>query len=364
MRHRPTAWLRMATIGVAAASLLVIPTTAQAHPSGHHPARSITWQKSTLEQVYVPPSGEYSYAPSVVQRGDTRWVWTCHNAESRVIRDHVYLEKFVHGRLVEDRSVLQATEGAWDSFHTCDPSVVTGRFRYGGTTYGWAMFYLGNDVDASRHNQIGVAFAKSPEGPWVKYPGPIVPFDVTTQWGVGQPSAVSTNPASGKVTLFYTRGDTSTRAYWRSLDFGDMGKPVIGDAHLVPLSGLHGTDGAADHLNDYDVAYDRARNAFVAVREQHPYPTDNPSWIGATTDVDTISVSGLLSGTGTWRSLNSIGPSLTGLGRNHNAGLVRTATGALPDPRHATVVFTSSCAGSTCDSLYSYDLWQLTGSLR
>lgn len=363
MRHRATKWLRTSAIVAAVAVLLAAPSTAHAAPSGH-PASSITWRANTLRQVYVPPSGEYSYAPSVVERGDTQWVWTCHNSESRVIRDHVFLEKFVRGRLVEDRSVLQATEGAWDSFHTCDPSVVTGRFGYGGETYGWAMFYLGNDLDASAHNQIGVAFAKSPEGPWVKYPDPIVPFAVTTQWGVGQPSAVSTDPASGKVTLFYTRGDTSTRAYWRSLDFGDMAHPVIGDAHLVPITGLRGTTGNADYLNNYDIAYDRGRDAFVAAREQHPYPTDNPWWIGDTTDVDTISASDLLSGTGTWHPLNSIGPSLTGIARNHNAGLVRTATGALPDSQHATVVFTSSCAGPTCDSLYSYDLWQVTGDLR
>jgi hypothetical protein len=61
--------------------------------------------------------------------------------------------------------------------------------------------------------------------------------------------------------------------------------------------------------------------------------------------------------------LGTIDAALTGLARNHNAGLVRTATGRLPDPRSLTVAFTSSCAGTTCDSLYSYHLWQITGGL-
>lgn len=346
------------------AALLVTSSCAVPVASASAPhAMRLSWDRTTLQRVYVPPPGLYSYAPSVIDSGATRWVWTCHNAQSRVIRDHIYLEKFVNGRLVKDESVLQATDGAWDSFHTCDPSVVAGRFGYNGTRYRWAMFYLGNDLDASAHNQVGVAFATSLDGPWVKYPDPIVPFDNPQQWGVGQPSAVSVAPSSGQVTLFYTRGDTSTTAYWRHLDFSDMSAPVIGAAHVVPNSGLTGTDRTPDYLNNYDIAYDRGRNAFVAVREQRPYPTDNPWWIGQSVDVDVISTAGLFTGTGSWHPLNSISPALTGLGRNHNAGLVRTATGALPDEHATTVVFTSSCAGPTCDSLFNYDLWQLTGRL-
>jgi hypothetical protein len=324
---------------------------------------ALSWDLATLRQVYVPPSGEYSYAPSVIEEGNTRWVWTCHNAESRVIRDHIYMEKFVGGRLVEERSVLQATDGAWDSFHTCDPSVVAGHFRYAGAQYRYAMFYLGNDLDASAHNQIGVAFATSPDGPWVKYPLPIVTFDVATQWGVGQPSAVSEVPGSGKVTLFYTQGDTSTRAYWRALDFTDLSTPQIDPAHLITTAGLTGRDGGPDWLNNYDIAYDPLHARYIAVREQHPYPTDNPWWIGQSVQIVSISSADLRVGRGSWQVLASIDPALTGLGRNHNAGLVRTATGRLPGARALTVVFTSSCAGPTCDSLYSYDLWQVTGRL-
>jgi len=350
--------------GLVVHSAVLLLSTLVISPASAHSGRmaTISWDAASQTEIYVPPAGEYSYAPSVIDVGSTRYVWTCHNAQSRVIRDHIYLEKFEHGRLVSDESVLQATAGSWDSFHTCDPSVVKGKFRYNGARYRWAMFYLGNDLDASAHNQIGVAFATSPDGPWVKHPTPIVGFDSSAQWGVGQPSAISTG--AGAVTLFYTQGDTSTRAYWRALDFSDPNAPAIGPARLVPIAGLAGTDGSADYLNNYDIAFDRARQSFVAVREQHPYPTDNPWWIGSSVDVDMISAAGLFSGKGSWHSLNTITPTMTGLGRNHNAGLLRTAAGTLPIAKSATVVFTSSCAGPTCDSLFNYDLWEITGRIH
>jgi hypothetical protein len=76
--------------------------------------------------------------------------------------------------------VLRHSEpGCWDSFHVCDPSIVAGAFRYNGRRYSWALFYLGNDVDASRHNQVGVAFANDPAGPWTRMARPIITHDYT-----------------------------------------------------------------------------------------------------------------------------------------------------------------------------------------
>jgi hypothetical protein len=313
----------------------------------------------SLHEIYNPPAGYYGYAPSVIRQGDSEYVWTCHNDAHRVIRDHIYFTKLVDGRVVEDRSVLHGTGTGWDSFHNCDPSVVAGNFHYGGVRYRYAMLYLGNDVDASRHNQVGVAFARSLEGPWVKYPDPLVPFANTSQWGAGQPSAVSLDRGSGRVLLFYTQGDTATRAFRRVLDLGDMDHPVIGPAVPVSTSGLTSRTGGSDWLNNYDVAYDAERRRFLAVREQHPYPTDNPSWIGASVQVASIDARDIWRGGGAWTVEGTIDPALTGLPRNHNAGLVRTDRGLLPAGDAPSVVFTDSCSGPTCDSLFDYDLWQI-----
>lgn len=73
---------------------------------------------------------------------------------------------------------------AWDSFHICDPSVVAGRFQHGSVIYRYAMFYLGNDVDASRNNQIGLALTASLDGPWVRYAPPIVSDVTKGVWGI------------------------------------------------------------------------------------------------------------------------------------------------------------------------------------
>ncbi len=311
--------------------------------------------------VYDAPAGIYAYGPSVIDEGSTRWMWTCHNQDPRVIRDHVYYTKFVGGSIVTDRSVLQASAAGWDSFHTCDPSVVAGSFRYGGHRYGYAMFYLGNDLDASAHNQVGVAFADSLDGPWRKLPDPVVRFDNVAQWGVGQPSVLTLAPGTGRVELFYTQGDTSTRAFHRSVDLSNVDAMVVGEPTELTTAGLTGTDGGADWLNNYDLAYEPRSRRFVVVREQHPYPPegDNPWWIGRAVQIASIDAQTLLRGEGTWRVEGVISPERTGFARNHNAGLVRTKNGWLPRPDRTTVVFTDSCAGPTCDSLYEYDLWQL-----
>ncbi|WP_157987452.1 glycoside hydrolase family protein [Jiangella endophytica] len=356
------------------ALLAPLGTAAAEDDANARPARDrVTWDPASLAAVYEPEPGFYSYAPSVVRDGDTEWIWSCHNDRSRVIEDHIYLTKRVDGVVTETRSVLQASASpAWDSFHTCDPSVVAGRFHYGGVRYSYAMFYLGNDVDASAHNQVGVAFATDPDGPWVKYLEPIVTSERIDQWGAGQPSAVSLSGASGRVLLTYTRGDTSTRAYASVVDLSVVERLRVSPPVLLPTDGLTGADGAPDYLNGFDIALDRTGRNVVAVREQHPYPTDNPWWIGPSVQVARLSLTNVLSGTGTWEPLGDIDRELTGFSRNHNAGLARTWHGRLADPGTVEVVFTSSCSSlptiddpdwsqATCDSLYSYDLWSITG---
>ncbi|MFC7405791.1 hypothetical protein [Georgenia alba] len=355
-----------ATIAVAAS---LTATTAPAATA------EVVLDRTTLSEVYDPPPGFYTYAPSVVRDGDTEWIWTCHNDEADAIKDHIYMTKVVDGVVVESRSVLQASPApAWDSFHVCDPSVISGSFRLDGERYGYAMFYLGNDLDASAHNQIGVAFAKAPEGPWVKYPDPLVTFDRQDQWGVGQPSAVALAPGSGRVMLFYTRGDTSTRAYQRVLDLGDMRTPEVGPPTLLTTDGLVGTDGGPDWLNGYDVALDRDRGRVYTVREQHPYPELNPWWIGEAVQLASMPMANVLSGGGEWSVEADVDQQVTGHPRNHNAGLVRTWHGYLPARERIEIVFTDSCESlptvedpdwsqATCDSLFEYDLWSITGTV-
>lgn len=224
MSHQnPRSWLKTTTL-VLAVGILLIGTPLAASwasdgPEERRPPAIGPWDTFSVSEVYAPEDGFYTYAPSVVRDGNTDWIWTCHNDTFRVVKDHIYLTRVVDDVVIESRSVLEASPApAWDSFHVCDPSVVAGKFAYQGDKYKLAMFYLGNDLDASAHNQIGVAFANDPAGPWVKLPKPVVTSDRIDQWGVGQPTAVVMPGNPGKVLLGYTQGDTSTRAYSIEVD--------------------------------------------------------------------------------------------------------------------------------------------------
>lgn len=377
MEHRRSGRFGGRILPVFAAAIAVMVTALIGGPAmADHGSSPVDWDETSLREVYTPADGYYSYAPSVIREDDTEWIWSCHNDEFRVIKDHIYLTKIVDGVVVDSRSVLQASPApAWDSFHVCDPSVVAGSFSYQGTKYGLAMFYLGNDLDASAHNQVGVAFANRPEGPWVKLPQPVVTFERTDQWGAGQPTAVKMPGKPGTVLLAYTQGDTSTRAYAVSIDLKKAEKAKASAPTLLPTAGLTGTEGAPDYLNGFDLVYDKRGGRFLTVREQHPYPQDNPWWIGPSVQVAAIDADDLMRGRGSWTPAGDINESLTGFTRNHNAGFARDWQGHLIEKGSVTVVFTKSCSSlptvddqdwsqATCDSLYSYDLWSIDGELH
>lgn len=336
---------------------------------------TVSWSTSTLTTTYAPTgapnaSGDrlyYAYAPSVVQSGDTTRIWTCHNSQSGVIEDDIFATKITSGSIVSDTSVLTKSSTGWDSFHICDPSVIRVNSVYNGTAYSYAMFYLGNDQNASAHNQIGVAYSNSLDGPWLKNPTPLVTFtgSDTSLWGAGQPSATTIDAASGTALLFWVEGYGSaetTKTYRAEIDLDGATGPVVGSKLQVTASGLTSATGGTDWLNNADFAYDPSRDRFYAVREQHPYPTTDPNYIGSSLQVVSIAGASIWGGGGSWTVESNITPSLTGYDRNHNAGIARTEFGTLPDSSKLTVVFTTSC-GSCSNSLWQYQLHQITGAI-
>ncbi|SFS87719.1 RICIN domain-containing protein [Paenibacillus sp. BC26] len=328
---------------------------------------AVTWNASTLQSVDDPSGNIYTYAPSVVVDGNTEHIYTCHNKVSGSVHDSIYYTKRVNGTVVESKEVLvSGPNGAWDDFHLCDPSVVAGKFNYNGTLYNYAMFYLGNNDDCSCNNQIGVAFSNDlSANSWVKYPNAIVQHPTDGTWGLGQPAATSVD-GNGRVLLFYTGEEPQANNDWgawrRDINLNNLSAPSIGAPVKLTTSGLNGTDGAADYLNNFDVAYDGARDRFFIIREMHPYPASDPNFIGDSLEVASIPAANIWSGGGTWQREAVISPSLTGFARNHNGGIARNAWGVLPSSTSFKAVFTDSCANCG-NSLWSYDLWSITGSL-
>lgn len=322
-----------------------------------------------MRKIYDPPGRFYVYAPSAVIDGKVERYWTCHNHREGAVEDSIFYTERVEGKVVVSKPVLTGgAPGAWDSFHVCDPAVIAGKFRLNGRAYRYALFYLGNDVDASTHNQIGVAFTNDLSGSWVKYPHPVVRSPDDRSWGAGQPSATGLD-GKGRLQLFYTLGSlTETRAMRRELDLSDMSRPSVGPPIPLTNAGLTDARGRPDFLNNFDIVYDPRRDRFYAVREQHPYPPDHPAYIASSQQVVSISGAQLRRGRrgGRWQVEGEINPALTGSPRNHNAGIERTLRGTLPRPDSIRIVFTDGCAGSECRDRaeWSYDLWEVRGALR
>ncbi len=363
-------------VGVAASTVLLaaLLATLLSPPA----SSAVTWTGGA-QAVYDPGDRRYSYAPSAISRGGESYYYTCHNNIDDEVKDHVYFTQVNSAGQPPQQSysVLQGTPGAWDSNHVCDPSVVRGDFTYSGNTYDYAMFYLGTDYPNSR-NQIGVAFSDDLGGPWFKYPQPIVttPLPDPNQWGVGQPSVTTVDAAAGRVLLFYGQDDNittgGTRAdydsnklhvYRRDLVLGDMSNPIIGPAVAVTEAGLVGTDGNPDKLHNFDVAYSPSRDRFYVARERYPFPTNDPWYVSTEVEVVSIPGSSIWEGGGSWTVEGRITPAMTGFERNHNPGVLRSIYGSLPDEDSLTTVFTRSDTGAFPGTLWTYDLYSISGPL-
>ena len=320
------------------------------------PQNGIQFGSASL--VYDAPGNRYVYAPSIIVAGDVEHSWACYNNTDGLMKDYVLHIRRQSGSAVTDIALAPSASG-WDGQHNCDPNVVAGQFLYQGVTYAYAMFFTGNPVDGGAlQNQVGVAFSNSLDGPWSKYPNPIISYSGSS-WGAGQPSAINMT-GQGSLLLSYTLGDTSgTKVMLSDVDLSDMANPRIIASRQLSNNGLSG-----DWLNNMDIAYDPSQDRFYGVREVHPYPADYPSFIGASVQVVSMPSADFRSGGGSWTVEGEIAPSLTGFTRNHNAGFERTAYGNLPDPGSIRVVFADSCSGAGCPvpAEWSYDLWSVTGN--
>ncbi len=295
----------------------------------------------------------YNYCPSIMEEEDgTLHVYYCTNKGESSWGSMVYIDYIGYrtGTPNGDGTYTWSSEsivlspsasGAWDDKHNCDPSVIKGSFKYNDTNYSYLMAYLGctqGDI-----NDIGLAVANAPAGPWVKVgTTPIVDYTYVessaNNWGVGQPSLVNKGGAdSGKVWMFFTRGDgDGTRTIVCDCDFSDLGNPVVGTETKLENEGLITLDtGARSIINNADFAYDDARKVLYATSGCHPFPTSAPSFIAGNFRVTSFRFGGEdiaeitygKTSTAKWKYLATVGSEDTGFARNHNSGLVRDEYG-------------------------------------
>lgn len=329
----------------------------------------LQFNRGTLHEVYSHADGIYSYAPSTVSLGSERYMWTCHNHDPFVVRDDIVMTKWQDGQQVEDRSVLTHSFFGWDSFHICDPSVIRSEIVFNKSTYHWVMFFLGNDVDRSARNQIGVALAQSIEGPWEKLPQPVLTYKEDSGWGVGQPSALPLD-GKGKFLVVYS----GAGLHVATVDLSDLNHITVSHPVAVTTKGLENlarfNPAGIAAISNIDIAYGPDRRRIYAVADVNTGNKPYPAFITSRLAVLSIDARKLAHGGGMWRVEATIGPELTGFPRNHNAGLVRDAVGNLAGNGRLSVVFTCSCAAKSnmpckpgARAEWTYDLWEISAPL-
>ncbi len=402
-------------------------------PEGYVAEGANAFSPEEEARMFDIPDAEYlyNYCPSIMQVSATeRYIWYCTNLHDMVIdaigyrhgvkykgtwywspeeialapsEETLDLGTFDFDGVGNVEDDVPWDNGAWDRRHTCDPTVVKGKFNYKDKTYSYLMAYLGCYV-ADRDNEIGLAVAENPAGPWtrVEYAADpsedenhvdglvsarnpwtrrnraFIRFDeqfeeyyqndlerLNGKWGVGQPSMVSVDKA-GKVLLFYTVNGGIGRVVADRWDLSDLEHPVLEKRETLVQRGI------TNYTNEYgtwactnsDLAYDPVKDRFYMIGDGFPFLADEPSYIAA------YSYLGFLRNTAgegsvlgdcffgepalraCWNEVDFIDEYRTGYARNHNCGLVRDEYGWIPDPDTVEVGVTASTAGS--DFGYTY----------
>lgn len=322
----------------------------------------------------------YNYAPAIVMEGNnTMHVWFCGNGESGNVTDYIVYRKGTlqaDGKwsFTERELVLASTEGTWDQRHVCDPTVIIGEFKYQNEDYLYLMSYLGCVTNDSSRNEVGIAVAKSIEGPWTKVESlnPIANYyesgeyvDNQWTWGYGQPSLVSVDK-KGKILLFYTKGIMNGTfqhvEYW---DLSNLDDPKKLHEASITNAGVVNQSGGIDVINNADFAYDPFMKRLYVVKEDFPYKDEGgTNWLtGANTvmylnlnhDETFIGETLFLDQPLRWQVIGSVGTNETGFKRVHNSGLVRDEFGYLINPFQIPLIYTRS------DESIDHPDWELGG---
>lgn len=329
-------------------------------------AEKVSLPKSNVLQFTNGKEGIYNYCPSVIKLdGGTLYAYYCTNVNSFDVTDHIGCRKGIQGSdgsisWEEEKIVLSPDVGTWDARHTCDPSVIAGDFEYKNQKYSYMMAYLGCTSSDNQCNKIGIAVAKTPDGPFIKVGNkPLIDFEADAeysgfQWGVGQPSLINAD-CKGRIWLFYTLGDKNgTRLVADEWELSELDAPERVSSEEISKKGLVNLNGGNDYMNNADLLYDAENKRFYASSDCHPNPSDEPSYISSHFRVTYFTWEDSFNDT-VWKDCEVVSPQMTGFARNHNTGFLRDKYGHITDGGCLTVFYTTSVTGS--DSLWSYRIY-------
>ena len=283
----------------------------------------------------------YAYAPSVVVENGNTHVFYCKNKTNGETIDHIYYTKNAG---TDQKLILAPLSGSWDSYHICDPSVVEGKFTYNNNNYKYAMAYLGINTSTCLGNDIGLAVSNSLDSGWTRVGNsPIVSYDNTDRWGVGQPSLIYIN---NKLIMFYTN-DTGV---------GSGMQVMIINPETMSIE----TSGNLSSKNT-----NWMHNADFAIKDNRLYIVYEGDEAATTGDIisDTLQIKSAYISNYTniteyknliWEDENIISSDVSGYRRNTNGGFFRTPNGELAS---RTVAYTSTTQGSGTGH-YTYQIYK------
>lgn len=357
-----------------------------------------TGAHADTEALFEPPyTNLYNYCPSIFVEDGVTHIYYCTNISPNVIRDHVGYRTSADGQTYSDEAIVlypDADKTVWDGIHTCDPEIVKGEFHWNGEVYNYLLGYLGCKTLDCEINEIGLAVAKEPGGPFIKldHLNPFVhyEFDSSTderrkvfQWGVGQVSMINMDK-KGQIMMIYTRGDAvGTSLVCEKWDLSDLNdpQPIGGDDWkvTVPTRGAVGRDMKPSLLTNADFVYDGQNGQLYMVCDGAPTYLEgvddpgSPTFISSNLRVLRFSQQcfpGEMEGFfvqdmyARWNTVKSIGKKDTGFPRNHNAGLLSDPYGWLADEEALQVFYAVSDVGKPSDSLWTYRIHQYTVPLK
>jgi hypothetical protein len=292
---------------------------------------------------------DYDYAPSSLRPAGSNTVynfWCGYGSRPGGNGDVIYFQTYpapgTSGSPGPVTKVLTPTAGAWDLYHDCDPSIVSGTFTYAGTSYAYALYYTGSNTANGGQSQIGVAFSNNLTT-WVKYPNPIVTPIIysSSEYGAGQQSVVRTSGSAG-VRMFYR--DTPTPGNQGTLYYRDSTNGI--------------TFGAATQITTLipggDFAFDPGTNYWYATYSSRGNPNDLHGFV-----LTRISNANLFANINGWQDLGTFDETISGRPANHNPGFIRDGSGNVPVQNRPNIVL--SYGQGQIDPPYTdWDLYQTT----
>ena len=312
-------------------------------------------QKKVIPEInyeFGGGAGHYNYAPSAIEdEYHIRYLFVCQNKDPFKIIDYIYLFKGIptkNGYVWQPGTeIMGPSSTGWDKIHVCDPDVRKFDLTYKGEKYSWIMTYLGVD-QWFNHNQIGLAFSKNIEGPYIKYDkNPLVSFTDTTTWGVGQSTSIVLD--STTIQLFYSKSGGKMCA--RNIKLNKLDSIGMGEERVVPFL----------YANTYFAFSKKNKYAVSEIRVNQS--KEIPTWVGNYIRLVYKPISeSLFTEKDGWIEIGRAGPENTGFPRNHNPGFLTDTKGYMMSDDEAMVYFTVAMTGENW--LWSYDLYSAYFNLR